>query len=201
MTHNIMSTKSVLINKLSKEIKIAGFKKAGFIWSCKCNSFIYIINIQPGKYIDDTEEYFTIYMGIYSSEIYNLCWGKEIERKIIKETDCCLRGVFSIFTKHKENIFRLKSDVDIKDAKENIINLINNDIVPFLKNITSYEELYKAIVLFENNVIQKELSQIYIACIEFVIDKREQALERLSNIKNAVWANKAKEVMKRMQCE
>lgn len=201
MTHNIMSTKSVLINKLSKEIKIAGFKKAGFIWSCECNSFIYIINIQPGKYIDDTEEYFTIYMGIYSSEIYNLCWGKEIERKIIKETDCCLRGVFSIFTKHKENIFRLKSDVDIKDAKENIINLINNDIVPFLKNITSYEELYKAMVLFENNVIQKELSQIYIACIEFVIDKREQALERLSNIKNAVWANKAKEVMKRMQCE
>lgn len=201
MTHNIMSTKSVLINKLSKEIKIAGFKKAGFIWSCKCNSFIYIINIQPGKYIDDTEEYFTIYMGIYSSEIYNLCWGKEIERKIIKETDCCLRGVFSIFTKHKENIFRLKSDVDIKDAKENIINLINNDIVPFFKNITTYEELYKAMVLFENNVIQKELSQIYIACIEFVIDKREQALERLSNIKNAVWANKAKEVMKRMQCE
>lgn len=201
MTHNIMSTKSVLINKLSKEIKIAGFKKAGFIWSCECNSFIYIINIQPGKYIDDTEEYFTIYMGIYSSEIYNLCWGKEIERKIIKETDCCLRGVFSIFTKHKETIFRLKSDVDIKDAKENVINLINNDIVPFFKNITTYEELYKAMVLFENNVIQKELLQIYIACIEFVIDKREQALERLSNIKNEVWANKAKEVMKRMQCE
>lgn len=201
MTHNIMSKKSVLINKLSKEIKIAGFKKAGFIWSCECNSFIYIINIQPGKYIDDTEEYFTIYMGIYSSEIYNLCWGKEIERRNIKETDCCLRGVFSIFTKHKENIFRLKSDVDIKDAKENIIDLINSDIIPFFKNITTYEELYKAMVLFENNVIQKELSQIYIACIEFVIDKREQALERLSNIKNAVWANKAKEVIKRMQCE
>lgn len=196
-----MSKKSVLINKLSKEIKIAGFKKAGFIWSCECNSFIYIINIQPGKYIDDTEEYFTIYMGIYSSEIYNLCWGKEIERRNIKETDCCLRGVFSIFTKHKENIFRLKSDVDIKDAKENIIDLINSDIIPFFKNITTYEELYKAMVLFENNVIQKELSQIYIACIEFVIDKREQALERLSNIKNAVWANKAKEVIKRMQCE
>ncbi len=198
MIRDIMATKSILINKLSKDIKIAGFKKAGFTWSCECDPFVYIINIQPGKYMDHTEEYFTIYIGVYSSEVYNLCWGKEIERKNIRETDCCLRGVFSIFIKSKDNIFRLKTDTDIKDTKENIINLIENHIIPFFRKITTYEELYRTMVLFENDVVQKELLQIYIACAEFIIGNREQAFLRMSNIKNTVWANKAKEVMERM---
>jgi hypothetical protein len=194
----IMPTKNILINKLSKEVKIKDFKKIGLTWLCECNPFVYVINIQPGKYTDEHEEYFTIYIGIYSSKVYSLIWGADLLRKSVKDTDCCLRGVFSTFIKSKEDTFYIRKEIDIGDFKEKIIRLINDNIIRFFKEITTFERLYKIMILYENDVIQKELHQIYIACIEFIMNKKTDALIRLSKVENIVWANKAKEVMKRI---
>ena len=85
-----MNTKNILINKLSKEIKIKGFKKTGLTWLSECDPFVYVINIQPGKYVDENEEYFTIYIGVFSSNEYltrvNLMGAARPECDTIKKT-------------------------------------------------------------------------------------------------------------------
>jgi len=119
----------------------------------------------------------------------------------IKETDCCLRGRLSVFFNIAEtpkDWFSLKTEFDIERVRNEMLHIITVDIIPFFQKVSNYDELYNAMILFEKRVLQKELHQIYIACVEFVMGKKEEAKTRLSKIENAVWAEKAKEVAKRM---
>ena len=53
-------------------------------------------------------------------------------------------------------------------------------------------------LFYEEKAIQQELQQIYIACIEYVMNKKNDALIRLEKINNQVWKKKAQEVIMRM---
>ncbi|UVV56067.1 DUF4304 domain-containing protein [Bacteroides fragilis] len=185
------------IKELSKGIKVKGFKKNGLTWLCQCDPFVCIFRIEPGKYCDKNWQYYTLGIGIYSSEVFGLCWGKVPMGKSIKDTDCCLRGGISDFFQEDSDI-EFNEDIEIKELQEKINSLIENDIIPFFDKITSFEELYKIMLFYEEKVIQKELHQIYIACIEYVINKKNDALIRLEKINNQVWKKKAQEVITRM---
>lgn len=185
------------IKELSKGIKIKGFRKNGLTWLCQCDPFVYVFRIEPGKYCDKNWQYYTLNMGIYSPEVFGLCWGKVPKSKSIKEIDCCLRGrIFDFF--QEDSDIELHENIEIKELQERINCLIEKNIIPFFDKITSFEELYKMMLFYEEKIIQKELYQIYIACIEYVMNRKNDALIRLEKINNQVWKKKAQEVIMRM---
>lgn len=185
--------------ELSKGIKIKGFRKNGFTWLCQCNPFVYVFRIEPGKYSDKDWLYYSLNIGVYSAIVYDLCWGEVPNNKRIKETDCCLRGRLSFFLQDHESNIELREDTDIKELQQKINGLIEKDMIPFFNQITSFEELYKIMLSYQDRVIQKELHQIYMACIEYILNKKTDALVRLEKIDNQVWKKKALEVSIRMK--
>lgn len=185
------------IKELSKGIKIKGFRKIGLTWLCQRNPFVYVFRIEPGKYCDKNWQYYTMGIGIYSPEVFGLCWGKVPKGKSIKDTDCCLRGGISDFFQIDGNL-ELSEDIETTVLQERINCLIEKDILSFFDKITSLEKLYKIMLFYEEKAIQQELHQIYIACIEYLMNKKNDALIRLEKINNQVWKKKAQEVIIRM---
>ncbi|ANU56799.1 MULTISPECIES: DUF4304 domain-containing protein [Bacteroidales] len=185
------------IKELSKGIKIKGFKKNSLTWLCQCDPFVYMFRIEPGKYCDKNWQYYTLEIGIYSSDVFALCWGKVPKGKSVKNTDCCLRGSISDFFQENGDI-EFYEDVDVKELQERINFLIEKDIIPFFNKIKSFEKLYRIMLFYEEKAIQQELHQIYIACIEYIMNKKNDALIRLEKINNQVWKKKAQEVIMRM---
>lgn len=191
--------KNILLNRLSKELKLSGFKKINYTWVQERDNLFYIFNIQPSKYENKgQEEDFAINIGIYSSEVNNLCWANGILSNKIKETDCCLRGRLSLFFNANKDWFTIKNENDIEKIKYEVDNLINVDVIPFFQKISSYNDLYDVMIKVENRVIQKELHQIYIACIEFLMGEKDNALNRLLSIENTAWEDKAKIIVDKM---
>ena len=53
-------------------------------------------------------------------------------------------------------------------------------------------------LLYKEKANQQELHKIYIACIKYIMNKKNDALIRLEKINNQVWKKKAQEVIMRM---
>lgn len=185
------------IKELSKRIKMKGFRKHGLTWLCQREPFIFVFTIEPGKYCDKNRQYYAMKIGIYSSEVFSLCWDKVPMSKSIKDTDCCLRGGISDFFQENGDIEFYESR-EITELQERVNSLIANKVIPFFDRITSFGELYKTMLFYEEKAVQKELHQIYIACIEYVMNRKKDALIRLEKIDNQVWKKKTQEVIIRM---
>lgn len=192
------ATSHMYIKELSKGIKINGFRRNGLTWLCQRNPFVYVFRIEPGKYCDKDWLYYSLNIGVYSSMAYDLVWGRNPSSKSVKETDCCLRGELSFFFQDCGKEIEFHEDTDITELQRKINYLIENDIIPFFNKITSFEELYRIMLSYKDKVIQKELHQIYIACIEYAMNQNTDALVRLEKINNQVWKKKAQEVIIRM---
>lgn len=187
------------INKLSKSLNLSDFVRKNNTWVREHNTFFYVFNIQASKYKNENqEEDFAINMGVFIPAVNKLCWEKDVSLKNIKETDCCLRGRLSLFFNTNTDWFTINNEAEIEKTGDEINDLINASIMPFFQRIDSLDDIYNEMIKIENKVIQKELHQIYIACIESVMYKKADALIRLSKIENVVWANKAKEIAQRL---
>jgi hypothetical protein len=180
------------INKLSRLINLPEFVKKNYTWIKEYKTFFYVFNIQTSKSI---KEDFSINIGIFVPHVNKLCWGKDISLKSIKETDCCLRGRLSLFFNIDTDWFTINNETDIKKTGDEINNLINTLIMPFFQSIHSLDDVYNEMIRIENKVIQKDLHQIYLACIEIVQEKNNDAVTRLNKINNAVWKMKAEEIL------
>ena len=98
-----------------------------------------MFRIDQGKFCDKIWQYYTLEIGIYSSDVFALCWGKVPKGKSVKNTDCCLRGSISDFFQENGDI-EFYEDVDVKELQERINFLIEKDIIPFFNKIKSYIE-------------------------------------------------------------
>ncbi|MDR1244458.1 MAG: DUF4304 domain-containing protein [Endomicrobium sp.] len=180
------------INKLSKLLNLPDFARKNCTWIREYKTFFYIFNIQISKF---RKEDFTINIGIFVPDVNKLCWGKDVSSRSIKETDCCLRGRLSLFFDTKTDWFTINNEADIEKVGDEINNLINTLIVPFFQSITSLNDIYNEMIKIENKVIQKDLHQIYLACLEIVQGKNDDASVRLNKINNTIWKKKADEIL------
>lgn len=188
---------SYLINLLSKEIKPEGFKKKKYTWTRVNKNITYIIDFQPSKSNIKGDEDFAINIGFFSYDVFTLCWGT-YTKKDLNISDCCFQGRIANFVDVKSSWFSIKGINDIVKIKEETDHLISTKIIPFLSNISTYSDLYFLMDNYSDKVIQKELHQIYMACVEYLEGKKENALARLNTIKDCIWEEKALEVKKKI---
>jgi hypothetical protein len=183
--------KYLYIDKLAKSLTITGFKKKNLTWTKEDNIFCYVFNIQPSKYKNNNnQEDFTINIGIYSKIIQNLSWNKDTSSNI-SITDCCLNGRLIDFFNLSNNWFYINNESEIELIKLNLINILEQNIIPFFTNIKTYEDLYQIMLDYKDKAIQKELYQIYISCVESLLGKKDEAIKRLMNLQNTFWEDKA----------
>lgn len=192
-----INMESYLINLLSKEIKPEGFKKKKHTWLRVNENISYIIDFQPSKSNTKGDEDFAINIGFFSFEVFSLCWGT-YTKKDFNITDCCFHGRLADFVDVKSSWFSINGINDIIKISEETNHLISTEIIPFLSKITTYNDLYILMKNHYEKVIQKELHQIYMACVEYLDGNKENALARLNTIKDNVWEEKALEVKNRI---
>ena len=195
--HNYINMESYLINLLSKEIKPEGFKRKKYTWLKVNEDISYIIDFQPSKSNTKGDEDFAINIGFFSFKVFSLCWGT-YTKKNFNITDCCFYGRLADFVDIKSSWFSINGINDIIKISEETNHLISTEIIPFLSKITTYNDLYILMKKHYEKVIQKELHQIYMACVEYLDGKKENALARLNTIKDNVWEEKALEVKNRI---
>lgn len=72
---------------VAPHLKEQGFKKNGLTWNRAVNDIVQVINIQKDRYSTKDETRFTINVGIFVADVWNVCWSKPIPR-FVRELDC-----------------------------------------------------------------------------------------------------------------
>ena len=189
--------KNQLVKKISSEISFQGFTKKVFTWVRGTEQIYYIIEIQPSKNNSDTSQKFTINIGIFVPEVYELTWQKK-PSSIIHEYDCILRKRVSYFMKSTlDKWWTLKNQEDIVSVKSEIEDIFYERIVPFFDDLNSLDKLTYFLNADKSVESKYPLYKIQLACLNYIIGNKEISLEILKKIFNDnTWGIRAQEVNK-----
>lgn len=194
-----MTMEHKLIHELSRSINLPGFQKKGLTWITSKGDLQHLINFQISKFSDESDQSFTINIGVFSADAYRLCWAKE-PKKSVGETDCILRKRISFFIgQETDKWWTLKTSQDISEVSAAIQAIIDEKVLPFLFSLKTFKELSHFIQTDTNPSINNCLTKIQLACLYYLSSNPEEAKRLLLEVStDNVWGENAINVLNRL---
>ena len=196
-----------MINDLIKEhvaplLKRHGFKKKDMTWNKSVNGFTQVINFQVSTYSDDQEESFTINLGLFSPEVWKVCWQKE-PPKFIKEDDCFPRiRASQLFGKlsqeSTDHWWRCSQGSNDNDLSNEVIALLEGKCIPFVDGLLTMQnisELYSS-----KDVKLLPIDKVYLGIIKNLTGDKVSSSELLDSVASIskAWAIRVEIVQKQL---
>jgi len=195
-----------LVSNLSKKylsplLNKKGFTKTALAWKRNSGEFIHLVNIQRSKHNTPNVIRLTVNVGVFSPEAHFLIWNKKTRQSFI-EADCLVNerlGSISAIMKGEignDLWWELKSERDVENAGNQIVEMIEKYALPFLEYVDSYEHVDEYI---ENKYSIRQLTGLtglFAGFVKTKVGNQREAMNILDSMidsKNLAWADKAKE--------
>lgn len=186
-----------LINKdIAPLLKQYGFKKQNFTWNRTVKGVTQVINFQLSRYNDHDNQLFTVNLGVFHPELWEINKGKPVP-KFITEFDCFPReriGYINNINNNKDLWWTINLKTDVVELSREISNIIENKCIPFLEEMIDYHTVSN--FYLGSPKVLLPIEKIYLAIIKNILrdlDASEKLLREVSNISKS-WEDKVKEV-------
>jgi hypothetical protein len=185
-------------NYIALLLRQDGFKKNGLTWNKPKDGLIQVVNFQLSRFSDGSEVDFTINLGVFDSQVWRKCWGKE-PPLFIKEEDCFPRiRIGQLLNRSKEEAIDRWWTCNVNTNEvavgKEIEGLLKERCLPFLNDM-----------LDKNSVIQfyssrschlMPIEKIYLAIIKHSIGDVHSSNELLTEVVtiSKAWAARVDQV-------
>lgn len=191
--------KDLVNNYVHPYLKGKGFKKGNLNWNREVGEVVHVINIQKSQYNDSSSYSFTINVGVYLEFVDKICWDKS-RPKIVSETACVARNRIGRLMRCGDIWWTIVPETEITQIKEEVINGIQNYVLPFLESNSSIAE----IGAYLNNTLKSKprygLEYIQVAIVKYYLSDKIGSFEILDDlIKRKIWEERAIEVKSRLE--
>ena len=185
-------------------LKGAGFKNKRLQWNRQRNEFIDVLNIQEDKYNFPGFERFTVNIGIFIPEFYELIW-QEPHSGFAQEPDCPVRLrigelVQSTNGRHPLDLWwKLENSSDVNSVSSEIATMIKLKILPFFDNIQYFEDIDAFVTSRGGLEREYPLARIFYALTKRKcgdIETSNDILRTIAQGDNKAWARRAEIVQK-----
>ena len=194
-----MRIQQIIANPIQPILKQAGFRKKGHLWNRYRERFVDVLDIQRAKVDVPGSEEFTINLGIFVPEFYEVVWGEKI-KGFAKEVDCAFRlriGPLLQECAAREALdiwWNLESQKDVESAGEEISCALRDKVLPFFESFRSIQDIHDYIENVEPGKHNDLLAQIYLALAKIAIgdaDACDKILMSIIQGPSKGWADRA----------
>ncbi|TQV66923.1 DUF4304 domain-containing protein [Exilibacterium tricleocarpae] len=181
-------------------LKRIGFKKKGMTWNREANGVVHVIDIQPTRPRENGSEPFTINIGIFMNELWQLFWGKDAPQ-FIKEEDCYPRFrlgyLLSEFDpKCRDKWWDIQSQKEIETVWKELETLLIGDCLPFFNRIESASDVLDVSINAKPSMPAEKLSH---AILLNMAGRKAESDQLISDFcSDPHWGARAKEIAKRL---
>lgn len=183
-------------------LKQRGFKKKNLTWNKSKDGVIQVVDFQLSRFNSDGEEGFTINLGVFDSQVWKKCWGKE-SPKFIKEEDCFLRIragrlLNKLSEKTIDHWWACNSNTNESEFGKEIKVLLEEKCLSFLDDMLDQNKVVK--FYFSNFKHLMPIEKIYLAIIQHSVGDVHSCDELLSEVaaNSKAWATRVEQVRSRI---
>ncbi|MEQ5777143.1 DUF4304 domain-containing protein [Thalassospira sp. NFXS8] len=181
-------------NYVTPLLKQHGFKKKGLTWNKSNDGFVQVVNFQLSRFNSDVEKDFTINIGVFNSQVWKKCWGKE-PPKVIKEEDCFPRmRVGRLLNKPTDHWWTYDANTNDSGIGKEIKGILGEKCLPFLNAMLDQNEVFRFYSVHTECLMLIE--KVYLAIIKHDVGDVRYSEELLSEIAVASkdWAKRVDQV-------
>ncbi len=185
---------------ISPLLKRQGFRKKGNIWNRDVGGIIHVIDIQSTMRRADGSESFTINIGVFINELWQLFWAKGAP-KFIKEENCYPRFrlgfLLSEFdTKSRDKWWNINSQDQIESIGKELEVAFIEECLPFLNRIVSECDALEVSINTNFSMPVEKLSH---AILLNLLGKRVESDQFIDSlISDSHWGVRATEIKERL---
>jgi hypothetical protein len=183
------------------ELKSHGFNKKGHSWNRSRGEFIDVLTIQEAKYSSSEEMTFTVNIGVFVPNFFNIMWGQE-PQGFANEADCVVRLRLSDLIQGRlhgdaqDEWWSLASGSDLNPISKEIVDHLSHKVIPFWESMDNYESISKHTRKVEGWQLKDAQWRMQSALVEWKCGRPTKAAEILGDIKATAWLPRVSKVMK-----
>ncbi|GGP74517.1 hypothetical protein GCM10009347_43080 [Shewanella algicola] len=181
-------------------LKRLGFKKKGSTWNREINGVVHVIDIQSTKARVDGTELFTINIGVFINELWQIFWNKEVPQ-FVKEENCYPRFrlgyLLSGFDpKRRDQWWQINTEEDIEKIWKELDVIFLKHCLPFFDEIESVGDLLGISDKTRPNMPSEKLSH---GILLNMTDNKEEGDRLIGElVSDSHWGNRATEISERL---
>ena len=181
-------------------LKRVGFRKKGTTWNRGVNGFVHVIDIQSTKTRADGSESFTINVGVFMDELWQLFWDKSVPA-FVKEENCYPRFrlgyLLSEFNpKHRDQWWEIRSPEEIETIGKELETIFREECLPFFDQIESASDVLDISIKTKPNMPTEKLSHVILLNLAGNKAEGDRLLDNLCA--DSHWGTRAAEIAKRL---
>ena len=192
---------SLIVKVLQSQLKAEGFRKKNLCWNRKRCDLVDVITLQKAKYSSAEETVFTINIGIFIPEFFNIIWGK-IPPAFITEANCIIRFRLydlvqgKVYGDAKDEWFSFSGENELASFSDKLSTYIEKLLLPYLKRFDSYESVLEFVQKVEGWQTKNPLWLIQGALLRWKCGLVSDALSLLNEFEAKSWKPKVLQVGK-----
>nr|VFK40152.1 MAG: protein of unknown function (DUF4304) [Candidatus Kentron sp. SD]VFK45528.1 MAG: protein of unknown function (DUF4304) [Candidatus Kentron sp. SD] len=190
--------KNLIKKHVATLLKQRGFKKKELTWNKSKDGVVQVVDFQLSRFSSDEEEDFTINLGVFYSQVWKKCWGKE-PPKFIKEEDCFPRiRIGKLLNGFSEKLndrwWTCSAKTNEADLSGEIESLLEEECLPFLDDMLDQHKVIKFYSSSSDRLMPIE--KIYLAIIKNGVGDINSSDDLLSEVVtiSKAWADRVEQV-------
>lgn len=181
-------------------LKRLGFKKKGTTWNREVNGVVHVIDIQTTKARADGTESFTINIGVFINELWQIFWNDGVP-PFVKEENCYPRFrlgyLLSGFDpKRRDQWWQFQSEEDIEKIWKELDVIFREKCLPFFDQIENVSDALDISVRAIPNMPAEKLSHAILLNMAGKKAEGDRVIDDL--LSDSYWGSRASEISERL---
>lgn len=197
----------MFVETLAKEtvapiMSSAGFRKKRFTWNRNRAGFIDVVNIQRDKIPHKDMDVFTMNIGIFVPEFFQIIWGKPKNSYAI-EADCPIDMRIGTFFRDDldESLSydkwweveseRTLSERTLIEASIEIAHILQQRVIPFFERFNTIQDIHDFMKGYSGGLKEFPLYKLYFAIAKYYINDIEGCRKIVEECRKTTWKPRA----------
>lgn len=182
-------------------LKRAGFRKKGLTWNRDIGCFVHVIDIQPNRIQQNGLGNFTVNIGVFSEELWNIFMAQAVPN-FIKEENCYPRFRLGVLLngfngKKRDQWWTLRSEKDVDIIGKEFECILCETCLPFFDGIKSISDFLHVSGLLNR---QMPVEKLYHAILLHLCGDAKSSNEIIADlVTDPYWRHKAVEIAARLK--